>query len=65
MKSWKTTGSGIGMILAAIGSLFRIFASDAPIDPNTITLSIGGIIGGAGLLVARDDKVTSEDAGAS
>lgn len=64
MKSWKTTLAGIGLILSVIGTAL---AAQFDNDPNTkpdIEIVIGGLLGGFGLLSARDNKVTSEAAGA-
>lgn len=58
-KSWKTT---LGGILAAIGTGLQGVK-----DPSWVAL-IGQVLGGIGVLVmgmaARDNSVTSEDAGA-
>lgn len=64
MKSWKTTAAGIGAILVAVGSALTA-TFDA--DPTTVAdwgAVIAAIIAGAGLILARDNNVTSEQAGA-
>lgn len=59
MKSWKTTVSGIGMILSGIGAAMKCgFCTEG------VTMGIGLVTGGLGLIFARDNNVTSEDAGA-
>lgn len=61
-KSWKTTLSGVGVILAALGAGIKaIVANDLP---TAITVIIGGVSGGIGLIKARDDDKSSEDVGA-
>jgi hypothetical protein len=64
MKSWKTTLAGIGSILGALG-----FALVAQFDANPETVPnwgavISAITAGIGLIAARDNGVTSEQAGA-
>ena len=64
MKSWKTTAAGIGAILVAAGSAMTAMF-DA--DPTTIPdwgAVIAAIIAGIGLITARDNDVSSEQAGA-
>jgi hypothetical protein len=61
MKSWRTTTSGLATILATLAHVFDAIADGKPID---FTVAIAGITTGIGLLHARDNKVTSEDAGA-
>lgn len=68
MASWRTTTGGlataIGLLLVGIGAEFDV-------DPNTTanwTLIAGALVAAAGAafqgLTARDDKVTSKEAGA-
>lgn len=64
MSSWKTTTAGVGAILIAIGS-----AMSAQFDSDPATVAdwgavIAAVIAGIGLIFARDNKVTSEQAGA-
>ncbi len=63
MKSWKTTVAGIGVILAAIGKAIGEYTTGgiAAID---FAVLFGAISAGGGLLIARDNNVTSEDVGA-
>ena len=64
MKSWKTTVSGIGAILAAVGgALSAMFDGNALTNPDW-TAVIAAVVAGIGLIAARDNKVTSEDVGA-
>jgi len=62
-KSIKTTGLGIGTLLLALGSIITaLLDTDAA---TTITPeSIAMITAALGLLFARDDSVTSREAGA-
>ena len=62
--SWKTSSAGIALIVAAIATAV---AHQFDSDPNTIadwTTVIGLVIGGVGALFARDNDVSSEEAGA-
>lgn len=63
MKSWKTTVSGVGSILAGLGTLAKLISS-GNFTAEGITAAIGLITGGFGLVFARDNNVSSEDAGA-
>ena len=61
MKSWKTTVAGILLIVGAV-ALQLGYLMDS--DPETV-FSIEAImvaVTGAGLFVARDNNVTSEEA---
>jgi hypothetical protein len=62
--SWKTTTAGIAAIVAAVAT-----ALVALFDADPLTLPDWGAVGaafmaGVGLLAARDNNVTSEQAGA-
>ena len=63
MKSWKTTLAGIAAIIAAIA---LAIAHQFDADANTIA-EWGGVAAavaaGVGLILARDNDVSSEDAG--
>lgn len=51
--NWKTTSAGLTMIAGSIVHLvFRIKAQAA--DENAWMISIGGVIGGVGLMFAGD-----------
>lgn len=62
-RSWKTTAAGIGTILAAIGTV--LMGLDKPdglggLDWAAISAML---LSGVGLLMARDNDKSSEDAG--
>jgi hypothetical protein len=64
MKSWKTTAAGIAAIVAALAT-----AVGALFDADPLTMPDWGAVGaaimaGIGLIAARDNGVTSEQAGA-
>lgn len=62
--SWRTTTAGIAAIVVALGT-----AVGALFDADPLTLPDWGavaaaVMAGVGLLAARDNKVSSEQAGA-
>ena len=61
--SWKTTASGVASILAGLGILAECAAS-GNWDTTKITAAFAAISTGIGLLFARDNDVTSRQAGA-
>lgn len=57
MKSWKTTSAGITMIVSGIvGIVFA--AKKKELDEGVITVYISSVLGGFGLLFAKDSNVT-------
>lgn len=54
--SWKTTSSGILMIL---GALIGIYYNRANLTPETLMVAATAILGGIGLIFARDNNVSS------
>ena len=63
MGSWKTTSAGIAAIVGGgVALYFSIHNGTA--NEATITASVTGILGGIGLICARDNDKSSEDVGA-
>lgn len=64
MKSWRTTVFGAGGLLTvAAGVVNAMFDGDPATNPDWMVV-IAAMSTAIGLLFARDDKVTSEQAGA-
>ena len=61
MKSYKTTLAGIAAILVAAASVLTGLSDGTAVDWTAV---IGAVIAGIGLIAARDNNVTSEQAGA-
>jgi len=60
--SWKTTSAGITMVVGGIvGIYFSI--KNGTFNEAVATTSLGGILGGIGLICARDNDKSSEDVG--
>jgi len=67
MKSWKTTVLGVCTILVAVASAIIALIDGDPTTVVDVESVIGAVVGalvGMGLIAARDNGVTSEDAGA-
>ena len=61
--SWRTTGGGIAVILSALaGALTALTDGNPATNPDWVALG-GAIAGGWALIQARDNKVSSEQAG--
>lgn len=61
-SSWKTTAAGILAILIPAGTAAQAALTGGHPDWAAV---IASVIAGIGLLFARDNKVTSEQAGAT
>jgi uncharacterized membrane protein len=62
--SWKTSTAGIAAILAAIATAVSYQFDASPETVADWTTVIGLIVAGVAGLAARDNKVSSEQAGA-
>jgi len=63
MASWRTTGLGICTIVAAVAAAGKAFLDGDPSTNPDWGTTIAAITAGIGLIFARDNKVTSEQAG--
>lgn len=63
-KSWKTTLAGVGGICAGIAALISSLTGGDQIDWNAASVALGLVSAGITGLFARDNNVSSEDAGA-
>jgi hypothetical protein len=61
MKSWKTTLSGIATILGGVAGAIKLWLSGNVAE--AITVGFTAVTTGIGLIVARDNGVSSEQAG--
>jgi len=64
MSSWKTTTTGILAIVVAISAAVKCTIDN---DPSTVAdwgSVAAAVMAGIGLIFARDNKTTSEQAGA-
>jgi hypothetical protein len=57
MKNWKTTSTGLLMIVGALTSLFFTTKNNA-LNEGSIMAAATGLMGGIGLLAAKDYNVT-------
>ena len=64
MKSWKTTVTGVATILTAVGAALTAMFDNDPSTTIDIAVTIAAVMSGIGLIFARDNNVTSEQAGA-
>jgi hypothetical protein len=64
MTSWKTTVTGVAAILTAVGAALTALFDNDPATNIDIAVTVAAVMSGIGLIFARDNNVTSEDAGA-
>jgi len=64
IPSWRTTLAGIGAILVAVGTAVSAMFDNDPATMPEWGAVVAACIAGFGLIFARDNKVTSEQAGA-
>lgn len=64
MKSWRTTTLGIITILGALMGVVKCLIDNDPSTNPDWQTAIAAMTAGWGLIVARDNSVTSEAAGA-
>jgi hypothetical protein len=64
-SSWKTTSAGILAIIGGLTTIAFALKTDGPgLTPEIITTAATAILGGVGLMFARDNNKTSEEVGA-
>jgi hypothetical protein len=62
--SWRTTAAGaIAIVVAVLGVAGAMIDGDDKTQPDWASFG-AAVMAGVGLLAARDNKVSSEDAGA-
>jgi hypothetical protein len=64
MKSWKTTTAGIAAIVAALATAVGALFDADPVSMPDWGAVAAAVMAGIGLIAARDNGVTSEQAGA-
>ena len=63
-KSWKTTAAGVAGIIIAIASCAQAALDGDPATVPNYEVALAAVITGLGLIFARDNGVSSEQAGA-
>ena len=64
MTSWKTTTAGIAAIVAALATAVGALFDADPLSMPDWGAVAAAVMAGVGLIAARDNGVTSEQAGA-
>lgn len=64
MKSWKTTAAGVLTALIPVLNAVQAFIDGDPATVPDWGLAIAALTAGLGLIFARDNNVSSEEAGA-
>lgn len=57
MKNWKTTSTGIVMIVSGVIGFYYAYKS-SNLNEATITGCVTSVLGGIGLIFAKDNNVT-------
>ena len=57
MKNWKTTSTGITMVVGGVVGFYLAIKSNS-VNEGTITGCLTAILGGIGLILAKDSDVT-------
>jgi hypothetical protein len=65
MTSWRTTATGILAILAAVATVLKAELDGDPVTVPDWGTALAAVLAGVGLIAARDNKVTSEQARAN
>lgn len=63
--SWRTTVTGILAIVAALATVLKAELDADPLTTADWGTAVAAVLAGVGLIAARDNKVTSEQAGAN
>lgn len=63
-SSYRTTITGVIAILSGLAAIGTALVQQDGPDMQAVGAGIAGVVTGIGLLCARDNKVTSEQAGA-
>ena len=63
-SSWRTTFAGVAAAGIALLAVAQAYFDNDPATVPQWEIAIGAIIAGVGLIFARDNKVSSEAAGA-
>lgn len=64
MASWKTTLLGVCTIITAIGAAGKAVLDGDPSTTFDMATTAAAVMSGVGLIFARDNNVSSEEAGA-
>lgn len=64
MKSWKTTVAGVLTAIIPVLNAVQAFIDGDPATVPDWGLAIAAVTAGLGLIFARDNSVSSEEAGA-
>jgi hypothetical protein len=64
MRSWKTTTAGIAAIVAALATAVGALFDADPVSMPDWGAVAAAVMAGIGLIAARDNGLTSEQAGA-